>query len=85
MASKTPTNTKQELDMITRFVNEEPGAHYLIEKENGRLCRLENARPRECLELSLTQAQMFKRMQDLDFFCTLSADPKETFLTCRRL
>ncbi|KAJ9071146.1 hypothetical protein DSO57_1000151 [Entomophthora muscae] len=83
--NNTTVDIKKELNLITSFVDKDPAAHYLIEKENGRLCRLGNSKPKECLELSLTQAQMFKRMQDLDFFCTLSANPRETYLTCRRL
>ncbi|ORZ26363.1 hypothetical protein BCR41DRAFT_283342, partial [Lobosporangium transversale] len=50
------------------------------------ICRIEPNGQKTCVKfLTLEAKQMFTFMQDQGFFCTMSLDPTQTALECKRV
>ncbi|KAF8926932.1 hypothetical protein BGZ58_010756 [Dissophora ornata] len=81
-----PAAVESEKKMLTQFTK--PNTTYLVEPlgTNKGICRIEPNGQKTCVKfLTLEAKQMFTFMQDQGFFCTMSIDPKETALECRRI
>ncbi|KAI1315162.1 hypothetical protein EDD11_001219 [Mortierella claussenii] len=81
-----PADVESEKAKLTQFTK--PNTTYLVEPlgANKGICRIEPNGQKTCVKfLTLEAKQMFTFMQDQGFFCTMSLDPKETALECRRV
>ncbi|KAG0367620.1 hypothetical protein BGZ54_003577 [Gamsiella multidivaricata] len=81
-----PAAVESEKAKLTEFTK--PNTTYLVEPlgTNKGICRIEPNGQKTCVKfLTLEAKQMFSFMQDQGFFCTMSLDPKETALECRRV
>ncbi|KAF9083403.1 hypothetical protein BGX23_011510 [Mortierella sp. AD031] len=85
-AQNDPAAVESEKAMIVQFTR--PNTTYLVEPlgTNKGICRIEPNGQKTCVKfLALEAKQMFTFMQDQGFFCTMSLDPNETALECRRV
>jgi hypothetical protein len=81
-----PVAVETEKVKLAQFTK--PNTAYLVEPlgTNKTICRIEPNGQKTCVKfLTLEAKQMFTIMQEQGFFCTLSLDPKETALECRRV
>ncbi|KAF9437141.1 hypothetical protein BGZ76_001851 [Entomortierella beljakovae] len=81
-----PADVESEKQKLLEFTK--PNSEYLVEPlgTNKGICRIEPNGQKTCVKfLTLEAKQMFSIMQDQGFFCTMSLDPKETALECRRV
>ncbi|KAF9133398.1 hypothetical protein BGW39_009821 [Mortierella sp. 14UC] len=85
-AQNDPVAVESEKAKIIQFT--QPNTTYMVEPlgTNKGICRIEPNGQKSCIKfLALEAKQMFTLMQDQGFFCTMSLDPKETALECKRV
>ncbi|KAG0285835.1 hypothetical protein BGZ96_009976 [Linnemannia gamsii] len=85
-AQNDPAAVEAEKAMIVQFTK--PNTTYMVEPlgTNKGICRIEPNGQKSCVKFQALEAkQMFSFMQDQGFFCTMSLDPKETALECKRV
>jgi hypothetical protein len=85
-AEINPAAVQSEKNKLTEFTR--PNTTYFVEPlgTNKGICRIEPNGQKNCIKfLTLEAKQMFTIMQEQGFFCTMSLDPKETALECKRV
>ena len=74
---------------IDAFVSEQPANTFIIDgdKDGNQsiICTDNGKGGKTCLKLGLTSIELFKRMQSLEYFCSLPDDINATYFECRKI
>lgn len=74
---------------IDDFVNERPANTFIIDGDKDGnesiICTDNGTGGKTCLKLGITSIELFKRMQGLEYFCSLPDDVSATYFECRKI
>lgn len=84
-----PVTLHQHNQDIEGFVNERPANTFIIDgdKDGSQsiICTDNGNGGKTCLKLGLSSIQLFKKMQSLEYFCSLPDDINATYFECRKI